>query len=147
MIDTVGDTVAVAAFDVGTDVFVIVSVVDLDCVSEIVAELLSKGIIICVKELLGVNELLGVFEIGEPDGDTLDDMVVVIDPQDGETRGLAVLVIGDCDNVFVAVTETHVLADGGTLNVFRGDDVREDITVLVADTRGDDVDEVIGVED
>lgn len=80
MSEIVGDTVAVAAFDVGTGVFVIVSVVDLDCVSELVAELLSKGIIICVKDLLGVNDVLGVFEIGEPDGDNVDDLVGVIDP-------------------------------------------------------------------
>ena len=56
------------------------SVVDLDCVTELVAELLFKGIIICVKDLLGVNELVGVFEIGEPDGDNVDDLVGVIDP-------------------------------------------------------------------
>lgn len=123
------------------------NVVDLDCVSDTVAELLSKGIIICVKELLGVNDVVGVFEIGEPDGDMLDDMVVVIDPYDEETRGLAVFVIGDCDNVFVALTETDVLPDGSTLNVFRGEDVIEGITVLVTDTRGDEVDEVIGLAD
>jgi hypothetical protein len=78
--EIVGDTVAVDAFDVATGVFVIVRVVDIDCVSDTVAELLSKGIIICVKELLGVNELLGVFEIGETDRDMLDVMVVVIEP-------------------------------------------------------------------
>jgi hypothetical protein len=78
--EIVGDTVAVAAFDVGTGVFVIVSVVDLDCVSDTVAELLFKGTIICVKDLLGVNELVGDFEIGEPDGDNVDDLVGVIDP-------------------------------------------------------------------
>lgn len=80
MREIVGDTVAVDAFDVATGVFVIVRVVDIDCVSDTVAELLSKGIIICVKELLGVNELLGVFEIGETDRDMLDVMVVVIEP-------------------------------------------------------------------
>ena len=56
------------------------SVVDLDCVSDTVAELLFKGIIICVKDLLVVNELVGDFEIGEPDGDNVDDLVGVIDP-------------------------------------------------------------------
>ena len=117
--------------------------VDLDCVTELLAELLSKGIIIGVKDLLGVNDVVGVFEIGEPDGDMLD----VIDPYDEEIRGLAVLVIGDCDKVVVAVTETDVLADGGTLNVFRDEDVIEGITVLVADTRGDEVGEVIGLAD
>lgn len=80
MSEIVGDTVAVAAFDVGTGVFVIVNVVDIDCVSDTVAELLFKGIIICVKDLLGVNELVGDFEIGEPDGDNVDDLVGVIDP-------------------------------------------------------------------
>lgn len=121
--------------------------VDLDCVTELLAELLSKGIIIGVKDLLGVNDVVGVFEIGEPDGDMLDVIVVVIDPYDEEIRGLAVLVIGDCDKVVVAVTETDVLADGGTLNVFRDEDVIEGITVLVADTRGDEVGEVIGLAD
>lgn len=47
----------------------------------------------------------------------------------------------------VAVTETNILPDAATLNVFKGDDVREDRTVLVTDTRGDEVDEAIRLED
>lgn len=47
----------------------------------------------------------------------------------------------------VAVTETDVLPDAARLNVFRGEDVREDRTVLVADTRGDEVGEAIRLED
>jgi hypothetical protein len=65
---------------VARGVFVILYIVVIDCVSELVAELLFSGIIICVKELLGVNELLGDFEIGELDGDSVDDLVGVIDP-------------------------------------------------------------------
>lgn len=47
----------------------------------------------------------------------------------------------------VAVTETDVLPDAGTLNVFRGEDELEDKTVLVTDTRGDEVGEAIRLED
>jgi hypothetical protein len=147
VIDTVGDTVAVTAFDVATGVCVTVSVADLVCVTETVGEILFRGIVTVVKELLGVNDVLGVFEIGEPDGDNVEVIVVVIDPYDEETRGLAVLVIGDCDNVFVALTVTDVLEDCTRLNVFRGEDVTEGNTVLVADTRADEVDEVIGLAD
>ena len=80
MIDTVGDTVAVTAFDVARGVCVTVIIVDIDCVTETVGELLFRGIVTVVKDLLGVNDVLGVFEIGEPDGDNVDDLVGVIDP-------------------------------------------------------------------
>ena len=64
----------------GRGVFVILYVVVIDCVSELLAELLFSGIIICVNVLLGVNELLGVFEIRDLDGDRVGVMVVVIEP-------------------------------------------------------------------
>jgi hypothetical protein len=80
VIEIVGDTVAVAAFDVARGVCVSVSVVDLVCVMETVGELLSKGTVTVVKELLGVNEVVGVIEIGEPDGETVGVIVVVMDP-------------------------------------------------------------------
>ena len=147
MIDTVGDTVAVTAFDVARGVCVTVIIVDIDCVTETVGELLFRGIVTVVKDLLGVNDVLGVFEIGEPDRVMVGVIVVDMDPYDGETRGLAVLVIGDCDNVFVGLTVTDVLEDCTRLNVFRGEDVTEGRTVLVADIRADEVDEVIELAD
>ncbi len=64
----------------GRGVFVILYIVVIDCVSELLAELLFRGIIICVNVLLGVNELLGVFEIRDLDGDSEDDLVGVIEP-------------------------------------------------------------------
>lgn len=145
--ETVGETVAVTALDVGTGVFVIVSVVDIDCVSETVGESLFRGIVIGVNVLLGVKELLGVFDTGDLDGDTVDVMVVVIDPYVRDTRELAVLVIGDCDNVFVALTVADVLAEYGTLNVLRDDGDIEGCTVLVADRMGVKVDELRGLDD
>lgn len=125
MIDTVGDTVAVTAFDVARGVCVTVIIVDLVCVRETVGELLFRGIVTVVKDLLGVNDVLGVFEIGEPDGVMVGVIVVVIDPYDGETRGLAVFVIGDCDNVIVTLTVVDVLGDCSGLNVIIGEDVKE----------------------
>lgn len=122
-------------------------IVDIDCVTETVGELLFRGIVTVVKDLLGVNDVLGVFEIGEPDRVMVGVIVVDMDPYDGETRGLAVLVIGDCDNVFVGLTVTDVLADCSGLNDIIGEDVREGRTVLVADTRADKVDEVIELAD
>jgi hypothetical protein len=147
VIEIVGDTVTVAACDVARGVCVSVSVVDLDCVRETVGELLSKGTVTVVKELLGVNEVVGVIEIGDRDGENVDVMVVVIDPYVRDTRGLAVIVIGDCDNVFVALTVADVLAEYGTLNVLRDDSDIEGCTVLVADRMGVKVDELRGLED
>ena len=80
MIDTVGDTVGVTAFDVARGVCVIVIIVDIDCVTETVGELLFRGIVTVVKELLGVNDVLGVFEIGEPDGGMVGVIVVDMEP-------------------------------------------------------------------
>ena len=53
--------------DVAIGVCEIVSVVDIDCVRETVGELLFSGIVTRVNVLLGVKELLGVFETGEAD--------------------------------------------------------------------------------
>lgn len=125
----------------------LVSVVDIDCVRETVGELLFSGIVTCVNVLLGVKELLGVFETGDLDGDSVDVMVVVIDPYVRDTRGLAVLVIGDCDNVFVALTVAEVLAEYVTLNVLRDDGDVDGCTVLDADSKGDRVDELRGLDD
>ena len=122
-------------------------VVDLDCVIETVGELLSKGTVTVVKELLGVNEVVGVIEIGEVDADSVDVMVVVIDPYDVETRGVAVLVIGDCDNVLVGLSDTDVLADCTELNVIIDDGELEGWTVLDIDDSGDEVDDVIRLGD
>jgi hypothetical protein len=74
-------------------------------------------------------------------------MVVVIDPYVRDTRGLAVLVIGDCDKVLVGLTDTNVVKDGGTLNVLKDDGELEGCTVLVIDTRDDEVDETRELED
>jgi len=124
-----------------------VSVVDLDCVIETVGELLSKGTVTVVKELLGVNEVVGVIEIGEVDADNVDVMVVVIDPYDGETRGLAVFVIGDCDKVLVGLSDMDVLADCTGLNVIIDDGELEGWTVLDIDDSGVKVDDARGLED
>lgn len=86
MIDIVGDTVAVTAFEVATGVGLILNVSVMDCVRDTLGVLLFIGIVICVKELLGVKDTLGVFEIGEPVkvvlGDIVGDTIAVIDPYD-----------------------------------------------------------------
>ena len=129
MIDIVGDAVAVTAFEVATGVGLILNVSDIDWVRDTLGVLLFIGIVICVKELLGVKDTLGVFEIGEPVkvvlGDIVGDTIAVIDPYDWESKGLLVLVIGDCDKVFDTLPDTDVLVelvwvwDGHTLNVFK----------------------------
>jgi hypothetical protein len=117
VIEIVGVTVAVAAFDVARGVCVIVSVVDIDCVRETVGELLFSGIVTVVKELLGVNELLGVFDTGEADvvndGGTLN---VLRD--DGDVEGCTVLV---ADRMGVKVDELRGLEDCPSDRVLRAD--------------------------
>ena len=58
---------------------------------------------------------LGVFEIGDPVrvvlGDILCDRVADTESYDGERMGLVVLVIGDCDKVFVILLVTDIVSE------------------------------------